>query len=60
MAEPLLRIATPHDEPLVLAGPPAKLTGQIDLLNPSDVSLVVRDAGFNDPSGVLRAMPGRQ
>jgi len=60
VAEPLLRIATPHDEPLVLAGPPAKLTGQIDLLNPSDVSLVVRDAGFNDPSGVLRAMPGRQ
>ena len=60
MAEPLLRIATPDDEPLVLAGPPAKLTGQIDLHNPTDVSVVVRDAGFNDPSGVLRARPGRQ
>jgi hypothetical protein len=59
VAEPLLRIATPQDEPLVLAGPPARLTGQIDLHNPSDVSVVLRDAGFNDPSGVLRARPGR-
>ncbi len=60
MAEPLLRIATPHDEPLVLAGPPAKLTGQIDLHNPGDASVVLRDAGFNDPRGILRVRPGRQ
>jgi hypothetical protein len=60
VAEPLLRIATPHDEPLVLAGPPAKLTGQIDLHNPGDASVVLRDAGFNDPRGILRARPGRQ
>lgn len=60
MAEPLLRIATPDDEPLVLAGPPAKLTGQIDLHNTGDASAVLRDAAFRDPSGVLRARAGRQ
>lgn len=60
MAEPLLRIATPDDEPLVLAGPPGKLTGHIDLHNTSDASVVLRDAVFRDPSGVLRARPGRQ
>jgi hypothetical protein len=60
VAEPLVRIATPDDEPLVLAGPPGKLTGQIDLHNTSDVSVVLRDAGFHDPSGVLRVRPGRQ
>ena len=60
MAEPLLRIVTPDDEPLVLAGPPGKLTGQIDLQNTGDASVVLRDAGLHDPSGVLRAPLGRQ
>jgi hypothetical protein len=60
VAEPLPRIATPDDEPLVLAGPPRKLTGQIDLHNTGDASVVLRDASVHDPSGVLRARPGRQ
>jgi hypothetical protein len=60
VAEPALHIATPDDEPLILAGPPAKLTGQIDLHNTGDASIVLRDAAFRDPSGVLRARPGRQ
>lgn len=55
-----LRIATPDDEPLVLAGPPGKLTGQIDLQNTSDASVVLRDAAFHDPNGVLRTRAGRQ
>ncbi len=60
MAEPLLRITTPDDEPLVFAGPPAKLTGQIDLQNTGDASVVLRDAGLRDPSGVLRPRAERQ
>lgn len=60
MAEALLRIATPHDEPLVLAGPPKALTGQIELDNTGDVVVVLRDAGLRDPSGVLSAKFARQ
>jgi hypothetical protein len=60
VAESLLRIATPQDEPLVLAGPPGQLTGQIELDNPGDVVVVLRDAGLKDPSGVLSTTFERQ
>lgn len=47
----------PEDEPLVLTGPPTRLAGRLALRNPGTTRLVVRDAGFSDPSGILFAGP---
>jgi hypothetical protein len=52
-------IRSPEDEPLVLAGPPRALTGRVDLHNPGDVNLVLRNAGLRDPGGVLIGQPLR-
>jgi len=52
-------IAAPEDEPLVLSGPPQELTGQVELHNPGKVNVIIRDAGLNDPSGVLISRPSR-
>jgi hypothetical protein len=46
-------------EPVVLVGPPGELSGRIQLHNPGDASLVVRDAGLKDPSGALRLSKAR-
>jgi hypothetical protein len=56
---PSLVVGSSEDEPLVLAGPPGELTGQIRLHNPGDAKVVLRDAGIKDPSGVLRLMSAR-
>jgi hypothetical protein len=53
-------IVAPEGEPLVLAGPPGQLTGQVDLHNPGDVNVVLRDAGLSDPNGVLTTRSWRQ
>jgi hypothetical protein len=53
-AAPSLVVGGSDDEPLVLSGPPAELTGRIQLHNPGDAKVVLRDAGLKDPSGVLR------
>jgi hypothetical protein len=50
---PTLVVGGSEDEPLVLSGPPTDLTGRIELHNPSDAKVVLRDAGLRDPSGVL-------
>ena len=52
-------IAAPEGEPLVLSGPPQDLTGRVELHNPGKVNVVIRDAGLNDPSGVLISRPLR-
>ena len=52
-------IAAPKDEQLVLSGPPQELTGRVELHNPGKVKVVIRDAGLNDPSGVLISQPSR-
>jgi hypothetical protein len=56
---PSLVVGASEDEPLVLAGPPGELTGQILLHNPGDAKVVLRDAGIKDPSGVLRLPSAR-
>jgi len=50
-------IAAPEDEPLVLIGPPKELTGRVELYNPGNVNVVIREAGLNDPRGVLIGQP---
>jgi hypothetical protein len=47
------------DEPLVLTGRPHALTGTLQLHNPSDAKVVLRDAGLRDPSGALRLPEAR-
>jgi hypothetical protein len=47
------------DEPLVLVGPPRELSGRISVHNPGDAKVVLRDAGLNDPSGLLRPPSSR-
>lgn len=56
---PSLVVGGSEDEPLVLAGPPDGLSGRIELHNPSDAKVVLRDAGLTDPSGVLRLPAAR-
>src|SRR5437588_5902829 len=56
---PSLVVGSSEDEPLVLAGPPGELTGQVRLHNPGDAKVVLRDAGIKDPSGVLRLPSAR-
>lgn len=51
---PSLVVGGSEGEPLVLAGPPGELSGRIQLRNPSDAKVVLRDAGLKDPSGALR------
>jgi hypothetical protein len=46
-------VAGGDDEPLVLSGPPAALTGSVRLRNPGDRTVVLRDADLRDPSGAL-------
>jgi hypothetical protein len=58
-ALPSLVVGGSEDEPLVLSGPPAELTGRIQLHNPSGAKVVLRDAGLKDPSGVLRLPEAR-
>lgn len=53
---PSILVGGSIDEPFVLAGPPGELTGRIQVRNPGDVKVVLRDAGLKDPSGVL-ALP---
>jgi hypothetical protein len=43
----------------VLSGPPQALTGRVELHNPGKVNVIIRDAGLNDPSGVLISQPLR-
>ena len=52
--------AAPEAEPLILTGPPARLAGRLELLNPGSDNLVVRGAGLNDPSGKLFARQFRR
>jgi hypothetical protein len=47
--------ARAEEEPLVLTGPPTRLAGQLELRNPGSTRLVLRGAGFRDPSGTLLA-----
>jgi hypothetical protein len=47
------------DQPLVLTGGPHALTGTLQLHNPSDTKVVLRDAGLRDPSGALRLPEAR-
>jgi hypothetical protein len=47
------------DEPLVLTGGPHALTGTLQLHNPSDTKVVLRDAGLRDPTGALRLPESR-
>ena len=58
MQEPLPNtlFAAPEAEPLVLTGPPAMLSGRLELRNPGSDNLVLRGAGLNDPSGKLFAL----
>ncbi len=62
MAEPIRHeiIAGTEDQRLVLAGPPARLTGNLHVHNRSDTHLVLRDVGLTDPSGVLTIGRSRQ
>jgi len=55
----LVVVGASEDEPLVLSGPPGEIKGQIQLHNPGDAKVVLRDAGINDPSGVLRLPSAR-
>jgi hypothetical protein len=56
---PLLVVGGSEDEPLVLSGPPGDLSGRIELHNPGDAKVVLRDAGLKDPSGALRLPAAR-
>ena len=47
------------EEPVVLVGPPGQLSGRIELHNPGEANVVLRDAGLKDPSGVLRLPAAR-
>jgi len=58
-AAPSLVVGGSEDELLVLAGPPGELSGRIELHNPSDAKVVLRDAGLTDPSGVLQLPTAR-
>jgi hypothetical protein len=58
-AAPTLVVGGPEDQPIVLSGPPRRLTGQIHLHNPGDTKVVLRDAGLKDPSGALRLPEAR-
>ena len=51
--------AVREDEPIVISGPPRKLTGSVLLHNKSDSRVVVRDAGLNDAEGLLPGGPVR-
>jgi hypothetical protein len=44
---------SPEEEVLVLTGPPARLTGRLELRNPSSKRLALRNAALVDPSGTL-------
>jgi hypothetical protein len=57
---PSLVVSGSVDEPPVFAGPPGRLAGRIDLRNPGRASVVLRDAGLKDTSGVLRLPTARQ
>jgi hypothetical protein len=46
-------IALGEEELLVLTGPPSALSGSVDLHNRGEVTVVLRDAGVSDPSGVV-------
>jgi hypothetical protein len=46
-------IVSRGDGPLVLSGPPRRLTAMVDFHNRSDVLLVLRDAALRDRSGAL-------
>ncbi|MDX1416666.1 MAG: hypothetical protein R3293_20870 [Candidatus Promineifilaceae bacterium] len=52
-------ISFPENEPIVLTGPPRKLTGRVLLHNPGNANVVVRDAGLKDAKGVLPSRPSR-
>jgi len=47
------------DAPPVFAGPPEQLSGRVHLHNPGGASVVLRDAGLKDDSGVLRLPSAR-
>nr|UXE45874.1 hypothetical protein Hi04_10k_c5380_00026 [uncultured bacterium] len=58
-AVPVLFVGASASEPIRLAGPPRRLAGRMHLRNPQSASLVLRDAGFADPSGRLHHMAER-
>ncbi len=50
---PLRIVGVSEAEPILLTGPPGRLTGRVHLQNPRAVSLVFREPTLKDPSGVL-------
>jgi KR domain len=52
-------IAALEDKQLVLGAPPQELTGRVELHDPGKINVVIRDAGLNDPSGMLISRPLR-
>jgi hypothetical protein len=46
-------VALREEEPLVLTGPPSALSGSVELHNRGEATVVLRDAGLSDPSGVV-------
>jgi len=50
-------VASPNDEPITLAGPPDALSGRVELHNPGDAKVVLRQAALTDASGLLGPRP---
>jgi hypothetical protein len=46
-------VAVREEELLVLTGPPSALSGSVELHNRGEATVVLRDAGLSDPSGVV-------
>ena len=53
-------VASPADAPIVLAGPPGRLSGRIDLHNGGDQRVVLRQAALKDATGALGPGPLHQ
>jgi hypothetical protein len=52
-------ITIPEDDPIILTGPPLKLTGRVLLHNSGKDNVVIRDAGLKDTKRVLTSRPLR-
>ena len=50
-------IGAPQGESLVLAGPPRRLTGRVELKSRSDSTVIVREVGLSDARGLLAKGP---
>ena len=53
-------VASEKETPITLVGPPTELRGQLELHNPGDVKVVLREARLHDDKGTLGVGPLRR